>query len=62
MEDVYLRAFTSVMDRVRENPEHTISLVEICEILLEERHRRLAHDQADMFGICLNTVDIAPIG
>lgn len=62
MEDIYIHTFIGIMDRARNNPGHTVSLVEICEIHLAERHRVLAHDQADMFGICLNTVDIAPIG
>ena len=62
MEDTYQNAFFRILDRARNNLDHSISSLEIAEILLEERNRMLIKDQADMHGIDLDTVDIAPAG
>ncbi len=58
MEDTYQKAFYRVLKKARDNPDHNISSLEISEILLEERNCVLIHDQADMYGIELEIVDL----
>ena len=62
MEEVYLNIITDILNKAMDNPGHSISVVEICEIFIANRKRVLAHDQAEIFCIDLDTVDIAPIG
>jgi len=60
MEEIYINTFIDILNRARENPGHSVSLEEICEIFLEELHRELIRDQAEMLDIHLDTVDIVP--
>ena len=58
MENIYANAIRRILTETQNNPEQTISFLEVCEILQEERGRVLIQDQADMHDIGFDAVDL----